>query len=144
MGWGLGRLSRRDRDGATAGGGWSWRTRRDAPRPEYLWVRRCDRGKRSIADSPRRASKLKAMVLAAGVGTRLRPVTDGVPKPMVSLGGRPLLAYNVDWLRRYGVCDLVINLHYLPEVIRSYFGDGSELGVNIRYSYEPELLGTSG
>jgi len=87
---------------------------------------------------------VKAMVLAAGEGRRLRPITDKLPKPMVPLGGRPLLEYTVQWLRRYEVRDLVINLHYYPDVVRQHFGDGSAYDVSITYSYEPELLGTAG
>ena len=87
---------------------------------------------------------MKAMVLAAGEGRRLRPLTEQLPKPMVPLAGRPLLEYVVGWLRRYGVTDLVINLHHHPEAIRDHFGDGSAFDVHITYSYEPELLGTAG
>src|SRR3972149_4042044 len=87
---------------------------------------------------------MKAMVLAAGEGRRLRPLTEQLPKPMVPLAGRPLLEYVVVWLRRYGVKDLVINLHHHPEAIRDHFGDGSAFDVHITYSYEPELLGTAG
>lgn len=84
------------------------------------------------------------MVLAAGVGSRLRPVTDKLPKPMVPIGGAPLLEHTVTSLARQGVHEIVLNLHYLPEVITDHFGDGSAWGVAIRYSYEPRLLGTAG
>jgi mannose-1-phosphate guanylyltransferase len=87
---------------------------------------------------------MKAMLLAAGLGTRLRPITDNIPKCMVSVAGRPVLQHNIEWLRSQGVLDLVINLHYHPQSVTDYFGDGSKFGVRISYSYEPQLLGTSG
>lgn len=67
-----------------------------------------------------------------------------VPKPMVSVNGRPILEQNICWLRDAGVRDLYINVHHLPEVITSHFGDGTEWGVRITYSHEPQLLGTAG
>lgn len=87
---------------------------------------------------------MRAIVLAAGRGDRLRPLTDSIPKPMVPINGRPLLEHTVEWLHGHGFDELVITLHHHPEVIQSHFGDGSRFGVCIRYSYEPELLGTSG
>ena len=87
---------------------------------------------------------MKALILAAGEGTRLRPLTLDRPKPMVPIGDRPLLATTVAALRNYSVTDLAINLHYHPEAITDYFGDGRRFGVHITYSYEPELLGTAG
>jgi mannose-1-phosphate guanylyltransferase len=86
----------------------------------------------------------KAMLLAAGQGTRLRPLTETVPKCMVALANKPVLEYNIEWLRRYGVVDLVINLFHLPDVVMDYFGDGSRWGVHITYSLESEMLGTAG
>lgn len=86
----------------------------------------------------------KAMLLAAGRGTRLRPVTDTVSKCMIPIAGKPLLEHNVGALRGYGVTDLVINLHHLPQTVMNHFGDGSGSGVRISYSLEPELLGTAG
>jgi NDP-sugar pyrophosphorylase family protein len=90
------------------------------------------------------AMPTKAMLLAAGKGTRLHPLTETVPKCMVPIGGKPLLEHNVEWLKRYGVTDLVINLHHLPEALTAHFGDGSKWGVRITYSPETELLGTAG
>lgn len=84
------------------------------------------------------------MVLAAGLGTRLRPLTTRMPKCMIPLGGRPLLEYTIRWLRRYGVTDVVINLHYLPGAVAGHFGDGAEWGLRITYFEEPQLLGTAG
>lgn len=86
----------------------------------------------------------KAMLLAAGKGTRLRPVTATMPKCMVPVRGKPMLQHNIEWLRRFGVTELVINLSYLPDAVVDHFGDGSEWGVSITYSREEELLGTAG
>lgn len=84
------------------------------------------------------------MILAAGKGTRLRPLTNNLPKCMVSLAGKPILEHNIQWLRGYGVTEFMINLHYLPDVVTEYFGDGSHFGVRIEYSFEADLLGTAG
>lgn len=87
---------------------------------------------------------MKAMIMAAGLGTRLRPLTNLVSKPMVQMAGRPCLEHTIRLLRKYGITDIVINLHYMPEMIRNHFGRGENFGVNITYSYEEELLGTAG
>lgn len=87
---------------------------------------------------------MKAMLLAAGLGSRLRPLTDALPKCMVPVAGTPLLARNIAWLREHGVTDLCVNLHYFPEAVTRYFGDGRDFGVRLRYSSEPELRGTAG
>src|SRR5436309_2109585 len=63
---------------------------------------------------------------------------------MVELGGKPVLLRNVEWLRGYGIGEFVVNLHYLPDTIRDFFGDGSGFGVRVHYSFEPLLLGTAG
>ena len=89
-------------------------------------------------------SGLKAMILAAGRGTRLRPLTEQIPKCMVRVAGKPVLEHTVEWLLGFGVKEMVINLHYLPQVVVSYFGDGSKWGASITYSIEQELLGTAG
>ncbi len=87
---------------------------------------------------------MKAMILAAGEGTRLRPLTDAAPKPMLEVGGRPLIAYLVDLLRAHGVVDIAVNLHHKPDVITAYLGDGSRFGVRVTYSREDILLGSAG
>jgi mannose-1-phosphate guanylyltransferase/phosphomannomutase len=84
------------------------------------------------------------MVMAAGAGTRLRPLTFSVPKPMVPIANRPVLEYTIDNLKRHGITELVLNLHSHPELIRNHFKNGEHWGVNIQYSHEPELLGTAG
>ena len=86
----------------------------------------------------------KAMILAAGRGTRLRPLTDTVPKCMARVAGKPVLEHNIEWLRKFGVTDLTINLHHMPEAVKEHFGDGERWGVRIVYSFEPDLLGTAG
>ncbi|MHB8510939.1 MAG: nucleotidyltransferase family protein [Actinomycetota bacterium] len=86
---------------------------------------------------------MKALVLCAGLGTRLRPITDSIPKPMIEVGGEPLLHRILRALERAGVTDVAINLHHLPDVIRNDIG--STFGeMNIHYSYEEELLGSAG
>ncbi len=85
-----------------------------------------------------------AMVLCAGFGTRLLDLTKEKPKAMLPINGRPLLEYTISNLAGAGVDRLIINLHYLAEQITRYFGDGSDFGVTISYSYEEEPLGTSG
>ena len=87
---------------------------------------------------------MKAMVLAAGQGTRLRPLTDTIPKALVPVAGRPMIEYSLLLLRHYGIGDIVINLHHHGEQIEKRLGDGSQLGLKISYSVEPELLDTGG
>jgi mannose-1-phosphate guanylyltransferase/phosphomannomutase len=90
------------------------------------------------------ACAYKALVLAAGEGTRLRPLTLDRPKPMVPINGKPLLEHTITWLRRHGVKDIAINLHYRPEAIVYHFGDGAAFDVRIVYSREETILGTAG
>ena len=87
---------------------------------------------------------VKALILAAGEGQRLRPLTLDRPKPMLSVGDRPLLEQIVLLLKRYGITEIAINLHYKPEAIVDYFGQGERLGVRIHYSFEEQLLGSAG
>jgi NDP-sugar pyrophosphorylase family protein len=87
---------------------------------------------------------VKAFILAAGLGTRLRALGLDVPKVMVPIGGKPLLQHHFELLGRQGIREFIVNLHYLPEKITEFFGDGSRYGVRITYSHEPELLGTAG
>jgi NDP-sugar pyrophosphorylase family protein len=87
---------------------------------------------------------MNAMILAAGKGTRLYPLTETLAKPMVPIGGRPVLEHTVRWLRDHGIRRVVVNLHHRPESVRDHFGDGSRFGVELHYSEEPELLGTAG
>ncbi len=87
---------------------------------------------------------MKAMVLAAGFGTRLRPLTLETPKPLLQAGGRPLVEYQLDKLRDAGVKEVVVNVHHLGKKIEQTLGDGSRFGLRISYSRESELLETGG
>ena len=87
---------------------------------------------------------MKAIMLAAGKGKRLGKLTKSIPKPMIKIGKKPILEHNIEWLSRYGINDIYINLHHLPDTIRSYFKDGRKWNVSIQYSYEPKLLGSAG
>ena len=87
---------------------------------------------------------MKGMILAAGEGKRLRPLTRYLPKPMLPLAGRPLLEHIINHLRDCDITELAINLHHLPEAVMGYFGNGSRWGVNLRYSVEEQLLGSAG
>ena len=82
--------------------------------------------------------------LSAGLGMRLRPYTDTMPKPMIPLLGKPMLEWNITRFKKYGAREFFINLHYLPDYIKNYFGDGSAFGVKMRYNFEPIPLGTAG
>ncbi|GJL63422.1 MAG: hypothetical protein NPIRA04_20760 [Nitrospirales bacterium] len=87
---------------------------------------------------------MKAMILAAGLGTRLRPYTNTVPKPLLPVGGIPLIVWNLLLLRQYGICEVMINLHYLGHMIQQELGDGVQWGMRLSYSQEPVILGTGG
>jgi NDP-sugar pyrophosphorylase family protein len=84
------------------------------------------------------------MIMAAGLGTRLHPLTGCTAKPMVPILNRPVMEHMIHLLRRHGVIEVAANLHYHPDEIRRYFGDGSQLGVELRYNLERELMGTAG
>ncbi len=86
----------------------------------------------------------KAYILAGGKGSRLRPITYEIPKPMVPIKGRPILEHTIDLLRKYDVRDIIITIGYLGHKIKEYFGDGSKFGVRITYIEEDEALGTAG
>ncbi|MBU0672814.1 MAG: NDP-sugar synthase [Candidatus Margulisbacteria bacterium] len=87
---------------------------------------------------------MKALIMAAGYGTRLEPLTIAVPKPMVPIVNIPTMQHNIELLMKHGFKDIIANIHYHPEQIENYFGDGNWLGVNLSYSYEEKLLGTAG
>ena len=87
---------------------------------------------------------MKAMVLAAGLGVRLRPLTDRTPKPLLPIAGRPLLVWNLLLLQRHGITNVLINLHHLGDQIVQAIGDGTRFGLRVAYSHEPELQGTGG
>ncbi len=87
---------------------------------------------------------MRAMVLAAGLGTRLRPITYEMPKPMVPVLNRPVMEHIVRLLARHGFTETIANLHWFPDLIEAHFGDGSAFGVELSFSREEQLLGTSG
>ena len=90
------------------------------------------------------AGPVHAYLMAAGLGTRLYPLTGLTSKPMVPILNRPVMEHLLHLLRRHGVTEVAANLHYYPDRIRSYFGDGSGFGVDLRYNLEEQLLGTAG
>jgi mannose-1-phosphate guanylyltransferase len=97
---------------------------------------------------------MKAMILAAGKGTRVRPLTYDLPKPMIPILGKPVMAYLIEHLAKYGVSEIMVNVSYLHEKIEEYFGEGNQYGVQIGYSFEgytndlgevvPQPLGSAG
>src|SRR5579884_1379354 len=87
---------------------------------------------------------MQALILAGGEGTRLRPLTSTVPKPVVPLVDRPFISYMLDWLRRQGIDDVIISCGYLASGIRNVLGDGDAFGVRLRYVEEQEPMGTGG
>ncbi len=87
---------------------------------------------------------MKAMILAAGKGTRLAPLTNTTPKPLLPLAGKPLIEWQILALARAGVEEVIINLHHLGEQISAYLGDGKRYNLNITYSRETQLLETGG
>ncbi len=87
---------------------------------------------------------MKAVVMAGGEGSRLRPLTSGVPKPLVPVVGKPVMEHILRLLRKHGITDVVVTLQYLGSAIRDYFGDGSDFGVDITYVVEDAPLGTAG
>ncbi|MDX6693117.1 MAG: mannose-1-phosphate guanylyltransferase [Blastocatellia bacterium] len=87
---------------------------------------------------------MQALILAGGKGTRLRPLTVYTPKPIVPICNRPFLLYQIDTLRRAGITDITLSLSYQPNKIEQQLGDGSDFGVNLKYTVEPQPMGTAG
>ena len=87
---------------------------------------------------------MKALVIAARYGPRLEPLTLAVPKPMAPIANLPTMRHNLELLKKHGFTDITANIHYHPEQIENYFGDGSAFGVDLAYSFEKELQGTAG
>lgn len=87
---------------------------------------------------------MKALVLSAGLGTRLGRLTADRPKPMVEIAGEPAIAYILRWLRNHGITEVAVNLHHCPASLTEFVGDGSTFGVRVRYSFEQPLLGSAG
>src|SRR5882724_7200351 len=87
---------------------------------------------------------MRAMILSAGYGTRLWPLTEDRTKPAIPILGKPLVGYVAEYLARYGCDEIVVNLHHRPESVCKALGDGSKFGVTLNYVEEPQILGTSG
>lgn len=87
---------------------------------------------------------MKAIILAGGLGTRLRPLTDQTPKPLLLIKGKPILWHSMMNLKKHGITDIILSVCYRAEKIEEYFKDGAEFGLNIEYSLEKEPLGTGG
>lgn len=87
---------------------------------------------------------MKAIILAAGKGERLMPLTEKTPKPMIPINNKPVLEYIISLLKQHNITEIAINTSHLPEKIKEHFGDGSKFGVKLKFSFEPELMGTAG
>src|SRR5215203_4138527 len=100
----------------------------------------------SLLPKAKRAGRrpMKAVIMAGGQGTRLRPLTSDQPKPMIPIVNLPCMEHIVELLKRHGFTDIAVTLQFLPDEIRDYFGDGSDWGVNMSYSVEDAPAGTAG
>src|SRR3989338_5076484 len=87
---------------------------------------------------------MKAVILAAGKSTRLQPLTNNCPKPMLQMCGKPMLEHIISQLASFGFREVIVTTHFVPEMIVAYFGSGARWGVNITYAHEPELMNTAG
>jgi mannose-1-phosphate guanylyltransferase len=87
---------------------------------------------------------MKAVILAGGLGKRLRPLTDERPKPMIEILNIPIIEWQIKWFKKYGIEEIIICVGYLKELIMNYIGSGSRFGVKVGYSVEEEPLGTGG
>lgn len=87
---------------------------------------------------------MKAFILCAGLGTRLRPLTNTIPKVMVKIGGKPVLEHLIILCKKHKIEEIIINLHYFPQKIKDYFKEGSKWQVKINYSFEPKIMGSAG
>ncbi len=87
---------------------------------------------------------MKAVLMAGGFGTRIQPLTINLPKPMIPLVNRPIMLHIIELLKKHGINDLILLLYHQPEVVKNFFGDGSEFGVHITYVTPLEDFGTAG
>lgn len=87
---------------------------------------------------------MKAIILAGGLGTRLRPLTDKTPKPLLPIRGKPIIEHAIDNFRKHNIKDIILSIGYKADTIKEYFGNGEKFGVNISYCIEDEPLGTGG
>jgi len=86
----------------------------------------------------------KALILAGGKGTRLKPITDEIPKPLLPLQGKPIIQHTIDLLKKHGITEIYLSIGHMGDKIKEYFGDGSRFGTNIIYIEEKEPMGTAG
>ncbi len=96
------------------------------------------------SNEPMAENLMQAVILAGGLGTRMRPITETIPKPMIAVAGKPFLQHQLALLSGAGIERVLLLVAYLGEQIQKYFGDGAEFGCNISYSFEPAPLGTGG
>ena len=87
---------------------------------------------------------MKAIILAGGLGSRLRPLTDSIPKPLLPVAGKPIIQWQMEWLKNAGVKDFVLSIGHLADKVQAVLGNGAGIGVSIRYAIEREPLGTAG
>ena len=87
---------------------------------------------------------MKTILAAGGKGTRIQSIADNIPKPLISIGGKPILQWEIECLVQQGYTDLIITVSYLAEKIMDYFGDGSKFGCHIEYFVEEQPLGNAG
>ena len=87
---------------------------------------------------------MQAVILVGGEGTRLRPLTSTIPKPVVPLVDRPFISFMIEWLRRHGIEDVIMSCGFLATSVRNVLGDGSALGIRLRFVEEPDPRGTAG
>jgi NDP-sugar pyrophosphorylase family protein len=96
------------------------------------------------SNEPMAENSIQAVILAGGLGTRMRPITETIPKPMIMVAGKPFLQHQLELLLDAGIARALLLVAYLGEQIREYFGDGAKFACNVSYSFEPSLLGTGG
>ena len=87
---------------------------------------------------------MMAVVLAGGLGERLKPLTNLTPKPLLKIKGKPILEYCIDNLKKHEIIEIILSVGYMADKIRDYFLDGSKFGTNIKYNVESQPLGTGG
>lgn len=97
---------------------------------------------RDFSEAPKKDTRI--VIMAGGLGTRLRPLTDNIPKPMLLVGGQPLLGLIIERFKKQGFYRFTLSVNYRKEIIREHFGDGSQLGVDIAYVEETQRMGTAG
>jgi mannose-1-phosphate guanylyltransferase len=99
---------------------------------------------RAGSNEPMAENSMQAVILAGGLGTRMRPVTETIPKPMITVAGKPFLQHQLELLSRAGIARALLLVAYLGEQIQEYFGDGARFGCKVSYSFEASPLGTGG